>query len=81
MPAVAGAAMHDMSLWMGGNVLPMIAAQGALRALRARTYKQLVFDRVLAPHRRIWHCGNRTGRTLLTSKRANLGHNLTHGEG
>ena len=72
--------MHDMSLWMAGNVLP-IAAQGAVRALRARTCKKLVFDRVLAPHRRIGHCGNRTERTLLAPKRANVGHNLSHGAG
>ena len=75
-----GAAMHDVSLWMAGNVL-LIAAQGAVRALRARTCNQLVFDRILAPHRRIWHCGNRTGRTLLAPKRANVGHNLFHGVG
>ncbi len=64
---------------MAGNVLS-IAAQGALRALPARSSKQIVFHTVLALHRRIQRRSNRTGRTLLAPKcaNANVGHNLSY---
>lgn len=73
---------------MAGNALSIaaqealsIAAQEALRALPVRSSKQIVFHSALALCRRIQRRSNRTERTLLAPKCANVGHNLFLGAG